>query len=256
MKFLVIGGTGLIGSKVVSHLRNNGHEVVVGAPSEGIDIIAGTGLDAAMKGANVVVDISNSPSFDDAAVLEFFQTGTGNLLAAGARAGVSHHVALSVVGTQKLGESGYFRGKMAQESLIRASGIPYTIVHSTQFFEFLPAIVKFSTYGNEVRLPPVLFQPIASADVAEAVARHAMQAPVGGITEICGPERNSMPNFVQRYLRAQQDSRPVVSDENARYYGVQVQMDTLVPESAAWQGSTSFEQWLERSGAAHMLARA
>lgn len=248
MKLLVIGGTGLIGSKVVARLRKDGHHVVVAAPSEGIDILSGEGLDMAMAGADTVIDLSNSPSFDDAAVMDFFQTGSRNLLAAEARAGVGHHIALSVVGTEKLTDSGYFRAKIVQEDLIRASGRPYTIVHSTQFFEFLPGIIKSATEGDLVRLPEALVQPIAAEEVADAVTRTALQAPTRSILEICGPEREALPTLAKRFLQASGDRRDVVGDEHALYFGARLRIDSLLPARTAWQGAIDFERWLELSG--------
>lgn len=256
MKFVVIGGTGLIGSKVVSRLREQGHEAVAAAPSTGINILTGEGLDAAMAGADVVVDLANSPSFEDAAVLDFFQTAGRNVLAAEARAGVGHHLALSVVGTQKLSASGYFRAKIAQEELIRASGLPYTIVHSTQFFEFLPGIIQSGSEGEAVRLPTALVQPIASEDVAAAVARLALQPPANGIVEIAGPEREPLADLAQRFMNIVQDPREVIGDAHARYFGAELQDDTLVPARPAWQGSLNFEHWLAQSEYARYVPRA
>lgn len=256
MKFVVIGGTGLIGSKVVARLRDQGHEVVAAAPSTGIDILTGEGLDAAMAGADVVVDLANSPSFEDAAVMNFFQTAGRNVLGAEARAGVGHHIALSVVGTEKLAASGYFRGKIAQEQLIRDSGIQYTIVHSTQFFEFLPGIIQSGADGETIRLPPALVQPIASEDVADAVARVALQPPLNGIYEIAGPERESLPDLAERFMTIIEDPREVVSDAHARYFGAELQNDTLVPVRADWQGALNFEHWLEQSEYAGYVPRA
>jgi uncharacterized protein YbjT (DUF2867 family) len=256
MKFVVIGGTGLIGSKVVAQLRAQGHEVVAAAPSTGVNILTGEGLDAAMAGTDTVVDLANSPSFEDAAVMDFFRTAGHNLLSAEARAGVSHHVALSVVGTDKLSASGYFRAKIAQEQLIRESAIPYTIVHSTQFYEFLPGIIQAGTDGQTVRLPPALVQPIASEDVADAVARVAVQKPANGIVEIAGPQREPMADLARRFMRAVQDTREVVSDPSALYFGAQLQDDTLVPVGAAWQGALNFESWLAQSQFARQAPRA
>jgi len=255
MKVVVIGGTGLIGSKVVERLRKAGHEVVVGAPANGIDVLSGEGLDAALAGAQVVVDLANSPAFDRESALKFFQTAGQNLLAEEAKAGVGHHIALSVVGTQKLSGSGYFVGKAEQERLIRESGIPYTIVHSTQFFEFLPGIVKSGEQDGVVRLPTANVQPIASDDVADAVTRHALGAPVNGVTEIAGPERVRLSELAQRFLDSTQDSRKVVGDPHALYFGVELQDDTLVPDGEAWQGELGFAQWLQRSDVARPAAR-
>jgi uncharacterized protein YbjT (DUF2867 family) len=256
MKVVVIGGTGLIGSKVVSRLRDQGHEVVVAAPSTGIDILTGEGLDAAMAGTGTVVDLSNSPSFEDAAVMEFFQTAGRNLLDAEAKANVGHHVALSVVGTQKLTDSGYFRAKIVQEELIRNAGIPYTIIHSTQFFEFLPGIIKSATDGDTVRLAPALVQPIASEDVADAVARIAVQTPANDTVEISGPEREPLSDLAQRFMSITQDPRKVISDVHARYFGAELKTNTLVPEGKAWQGAVNFERWMEQSEFARSAPRA
>ena len=248
MKILVIGGTGRIGSKVVERLRAAGHDIVVAAPSTGIDVLTGEGLDAAMDGTDVVVDLANSPSFEDAAVLSFFVTAGHNLLAAAARAGVRHHVALSVVGTDKLAASGYFRGKIAQERLIRDSGLPYTIIHSTQFFEFLPGIIQSAGDGATLQLPTADVQPIAAEDVADAVARIAQQPPADGVVEIAGPERTSMAALAQRFLQLTGDPRPVMADAQALYFGARLQADTLVPVGQAWTGRVGFDAWLRQSG--------
>ncbi|MGY8562146.1 SDR family oxidoreductase [Paracidovorax citrulli] len=246
MKFLVIGGTGRIGSKVVDRLRAAGHEIVIAAPSTGIDIVSGEGLDAAIAGTQVAIDLANSPSFEDTAVLAFFQTAGRNILAAEANAGVQHHVALSVVGTDKLAASGYFRGKIAQEALIREAGIAYTIIHSTQFFEFLPGIIQSA--GDALRLPTALVQPISADDVAEAVARVAQQPAVNGVVEIAGPERVPMDELAQRFLDVTHDPRRVVGDAQAPYFGAQLQPDTLVPAGGAWLGRQGFDAWLQQSG--------
>jgi uncharacterized protein YbjT (DUF2867 family) len=256
MKVVVIGGTGLIGSKVVERLRKAGHEAVAAAPSTGVDILSGAGLDEAMAGTDVVVDLANSPSFEAQAALDFFQTAGRNVLGAEARAGVRHHIALSVVGTEKLSEVGYFRGKSAQEKLIRESGIPYTIIHSTQFLEFLPGIIQSGTEGETVRLPTALVQPIAAEDVAEAVTRHALDAPANGVVDIAGPECESMAGFAQRYMSRTQDARKVVSDPHALYFGVELKDDTLVPAGEAWQGQLDLDRWLQASDAARQGARA
>ncbi|WP_454830900.1 SDR family oxidoreductase [Pseudoxanthomonas wuyuanensis] len=245
MKIVVIGGTGLIGSKVVKRLEAQHHEVIVAAPSTGIDILTGAGLDEAMIGADVVIDLANSPSFEDAAVLAFFSTAGRNILGAEAKAGVAHHVALSVVGTDKLAESGYFRGKIAQEALIRESGIPYTIIHSTQFFEFLPGIIKSCTEGERVRLPAALVQPISSEDVADAVVRAATGRPSNGVVQIAGPDRAPLPGLAERFMRATGDTRDVFGDADAPYFGAKLQVDTLVPAGEAWQGKVSFDQWFQ-----------
>jgi uncharacterized protein YbjT (DUF2867 family) len=247
MKIVVIGGTGRIGSKVVARLRDQGHEVIAAAPQTGVDVLTGEGLDAAMVGARVVVDLANSPSFEDAASLHFFQTAGLNILAAETKTGVSHHVALSVVGTEKLSASGYFRAKHAQEALIRDSGIPYTIVHSTQFFEFLPGIIQSAADGATIRLSPALVQPIASEDVADAVARFALESPANGIVEIAGPERESLSGLAQRFMALIEDPREVVSDVHARYFGAELEPETLVPSKAAWKGVLNFDRWLELS---------
>ncbi|HEL2977294.1 TPA: SDR family oxidoreductase [Stenotrophomonas maltophilia] len=248
MKILVIGGTGRIGSKVVERLRAAGHDIVVAAPSTGIDVLTGEGLDAAMNGAAVVVDLANSPSFEDAAVLSFFVTAGHNILSAAARAGVRHHVALSVVGTDKLAASGYFRGKIAQERLIRDSGLPYTIIHSTQFFEFLPGIIQSAGNGTTLHLPTAEVQPIAAEDVADAVARIAQQPPANVVVEIAGPERASMAALAQRFLQLTGDPRQVVADAQALYFGAPLQADTLIPAGQAWTGQVGFDTWLQQSG--------
>ncbi|MGH8081133.1 MAG: SDR family oxidoreductase [Lysobacter sp.] len=247
MKYVVIGGTGRIGSKVVSRLRDQGHEVIAAAPSTGVDILTGAGLDAAMTRADCVIDLANSPSFEDEASMQFFQTAGRNLIDAELRAGVRHHLALSVVGTERLQAVGYFRAKSAQERMIRESGIAYTIVHSTQFFEFLPGIIESAAEGKTVRLPSALIQPIASEDVAEAVARLAVRAPVNGIVEIAGPEPEAMSGLAQRFMRIVQDPREVISDAHARYFGAELENDTLVPAQAAWHGAMNFERWLRQS---------
>ena len=249
MKILVIGGTGLIGSKLVKLLSEQGHEAIAASPATGVNTITGEGLDPALAGVDTVVDVANSPSFEDRAVLEFFQTSGRNLLAAEARAGVRHHVALSVVGTHRLAESGYFRGKIAQEELIEAAGIPYTIVHSTQFFEFLGGIVQSGTQGDEVRLSPAFVQPIASDDVARAMADATLGAPVNGTVEIAGPERVRLAELAQRYMGKIGDTRTVQADAGARYFGALLTDDTLVPGSGPRLGKIDFETWFSRSGA-------
>ena len=241
MKIVVIGGTGLIGSKLVKKLREHGHEAVAASPNTGVNSITGEGLADALKGASVVVDVTNSPSWEDAAVLKFFETSTRNLLAYEAAAGVGHHVALSVVGTERLLESGFFRAKIAQENLIKASSIPYTIVRATQFFEFVKQIADFSTEGNQVRLPPALIQPMAADDVASAVARIATDSPVNGTVEIGGPEQFRLDELARRDLAARQDPREVISDPHARYYGIEVSERALVPDNNARLGETRFE---------------
>jgi uncharacterized protein YbjT (DUF2867 family) len=247
MKIVVIGGSGLIGSKLVCNLRQRGHQVVAASPASGINTITGEGLAEALAGAQVVVDVANSPSFEDKAVLEFFETSSRNLLAAEASAGVGHHVALSVVGTNRLLESGYFRGKMAQENLIKASQVPYTIVHSTQFFEFLGGIAQSGTDGKAVRLSPAFVQPIASDDVAATMADVALGAPVNGTVEVAGPERVRLAEIVQRFFDATRDERTVVTDGHARYFGVELNDQSLVPGDNARIAPTRFEDWLERS---------
>jgi uncharacterized protein YbjT (DUF2867 family) len=249
MKILVIGGTGLIGSKLVKLLDERGHEAIAASPATGVNTVTGEGLDAALAGVDTVVDVANSPSFEDRAVLEFFQASGRNLMAAEARAGVRHHVALSVVGTQRLAESGYFRGKIAQEALIAAAGIPYTIVHSTQFFEFLGGIVQSGTEGSTVRLSPAFVQPIASDDVALAMADATLAPPVNGIVEIAGPERVRLAELAQRYMARTGDTRSVRADADARYFGALLDDDTLVPGPGPRLGRIDFETWLSRSGA-------
>ena len=245
MKIVVIGGSGLIGTKLVNNLRQNRQEVVPASPSSGVNTVTGEGLAKALTGAQVVVDVSNAPSWEDKAVLEFFETSGRNLLAAEA-AGVGHHVALSVVGTDRLFASGYFRAKMAQENLIKASGIPYTIVRATQFFEFMGGIAQFSTFGQTVHLPPALWQPIAADDVASALAEVTLGAPVNGMIEIAGPERAGLDELVRRFLGATKDPREVITDVDARYYGLAVNDQSLTPGANPRIGATSFEDWLQR----------
>jgi uncharacterized protein YbjT (DUF2867 family) len=247
MKIVVIGGTGLIGSKLVKKLREHGHEAVAASPNTGVNSVTGEGLADALKGASVVVDVTNSPSWEDAAVLKFFETSTRNLLANEAAAGVGHHVALSVVGTDRLLESGFFRAKLAQENLIKGSSIPYTIVRATQFFEFVKQIADFSTVGNQVRLPPALFQPMAADDIASALGRIATNSPVNGTVEIAGPEQFRLDELARRDLAARQDPREVISDPHARYYGIAVSERTLVPNDDARLGETRFQDWLNQS---------
>jgi len=246
MKIVVIGGTGLIGSKVVNTLRELGHDVVAAAPNSGVNTITGEGVDEALKGASVVVDVSNSPSFEGPAALTFFETSTRNLLAAEAKAGVRHHVALSVVATERLTESGYFVAKIAQEKLIKASSIPYSIVHATQFFEFVKSIAAAATVGNQVRLAPVLIQPMASDDVARAVSRVAAGAPLNRTIEVAGPEAFHLDELIRQGLKAQNDPREVVADPGARYFGAMLAERTLVPDPGAQLGSTRFEDWLRQ----------
>jgi uncharacterized protein YbjT (DUF2867 family) len=249
VKSVVIGGTGLIGSKLVNKLREHGHESVAAAPNTGVNTLTGEGLAGVLKGASVVVDVSNSPSWDDAAVLNFFETSTRNLLSYETVAGVQHHVALSVVGTERLSESGYFRAKIAQEKLIRESSIPYTIVQATQFFEFLKGLADISMVGDKVHLPPVLFQPMAADDVASAVGRIAVELPINGTVEIGGPEQFRVDELVRRRLPALKDPREVSADPNARYSGAKLSEKTLVPGSNARLGETRFETWLTQPAA-------
>ena len=255
MKIVVIGGSGLIGSKLVVKLRERGHEATAASPSSGVNKLTGEGLAEALQGASVVVDVSNSPSFEDAAVLKFFETSTRNLLTYEAAAGVGHHVALSVVGTDRLSESGYFRAKIAQEKLIKESSIPYSIVHATQFFEFLKGLADISFDGDKAHLPPVLFQPMAADDVASGVGRIAVGPPVNGIVEIGGPEQFRLDELVRRRLSQLNDSREVVTDQNAQYSGAKVDDRTLVPGKDARLGETRFETWLTKP-AAKMAAAA
>jgi uncharacterized protein YbjT (DUF2867 family) len=249
MKIVVIGGTGLIGSKAVAILRQGGQEVVAASPKSGVNTITGEGLKEAMAGAQVVIDLTNSPSFEDKAVLEFFETSGGNLLAAEAAAGVRHHVALSIVGSDRSPDIGYFRAKVAQEKLIEASGIPYTIIRATQFMEFLGGIAASSANGSIVRLSPGLFQPIAADDVAPIVAEVALAAPRNGIVEIAGPERAPFNEIVARYLKAVGDPREVVCNPEARYFGGRVEEHSLVPLGEARLGRIGLDEWLRRSQA-------
>jgi uncharacterized protein YbjT (DUF2867 family) len=249
MKIVVIGGTGLIGSKVVERLKQKGHEAVAAAPNTGVNTITGEGLKEVLAGTQVVVDVANSPSFEDKAVMKFFETSGRNLLAAESAAGVPHHVALSIVGIDR-SDNGYFRAKVAQEKLIKNSGIPYTIVRSTQFLEFLRAIADSSADGNVVKISPGLFQPIASDDVAAFVADVALAPPRNGIVEIAGPERAPFNEFVARYLKAVGDPRKVVSDPGARYFGSRVEERSLVPLGEARLGRITLDEWLRRKRAA------
>ena len=248
MKIVVIGGTGLIGAKTVTILRQGGHEVVAASPKSGVNSITGEGLKEAMTGAQVVIDLTNSPSFEDKAVLEFFETSGRNLLGAETAAGVRHHVALSIVGIDR-SDNGYFRAKLAQEKLIEAAGIPYTIIRATQFLEFLAGIADLSAEGNIVRLPPVLFQPIAADDIAPIVAEMALAAPRNDIVEIAGPERAPFNEIVARYLKAVGDPREVVRDPEARYWGGRVEECSLVPLGEARLGCIGLDEWLRRSQA-------
>ena len=249
MKVVVIGGTGLIGSQVVALLNEHGHEAIAASPDTGVNTMTGEGLAEVMNGASVVVDVTNSPSFEESAVLEFFETSTRNLLDAEAAAGVGHHVALSVVGTDRLAGSSYFRGKIAQEKLITSSSIPYSIVHATQFYEFIKTIAQTATDGDVVRLPPVLFQPMAAADVAKAVGRTAAGAPVNGVVEVGGPEKFRLDELVRNVLAAKGDPRRVVTDPEAPYWDVKVGERTLVPEDDAQLGEIRFEDWVKAQAA-------
>jgi uncharacterized protein YbjT (DUF2867 family) len=248
MKIVVIGGTGLIGSKTVALLRQKGHEVVAASPSSGVNAVTGEGLAQAFAGAQVVVDVANSPSWEDKPVLEFFEKSSTNMLAAEKASGVAHHVALSVVGTERLLDSGYFRAKMAQEKLIKAGGVPYTILRATQFFEFIGGIAQSGTDGQTVRLSSAHFQPIASDDVAAAVADVALSEPVNGMLEVAGPENVSMGELVQRYLTATNDPRKVVADADTPYFGMKIDDRSLTPGDNPRLGAMRFEEWLVRSG--------
>jgi uncharacterized protein YbjT (DUF2867 family)/nitrite reductase/ring-hydroxylating ferredoxin subunit len=244
MKIVVIGGTGLIGSKLVTKLRAQGHEAVAASPNSGVNTLTGEGLTGVLADASVVVDVSNSPSFEPAAVLKFFETSTRNLLTYEAEAGVGHHVALSIVGSERLPENGYFRAKVAQEKLIKESSIPYSIVHSTQFFEFVKGIADDATSGSVVHIAPVAFQPIAGDDVASALARVAVGTPLNGTIEIAGPERTRFDEFIRRGLSARHDPREVIADTHARYFGGELSETSLVPGDHAQLGETRFEDWL------------
>ena len=247
MKIVVIGGSGLIGSRLVKKLRENGQDVVAASPSSGVNSVTGEGLAEALKGASVVADVTNAPSWEDTAVMNFFETSTRNLLAFEASAGVGHHVALSVVGSERMLDSGYFRAKIAQESLIKASNIPYTIVRATQFFEFVKQIVDYSAEGDKVRMPPALIQPMAADDVASAVAKIATHAPVNGTVEIGGPEQFRLDELARRSLASRRDPREVISDPNGRYYGIEVSERALVPDNGARLSDTRFETWLTQA---------
>jgi uncharacterized protein YbjT (DUF2867 family) len=246
MKIVVIGGSGLIGTKLVNRLRESGHEALAASPSSGVNSITGEGLSEALAGAQVAVDVTNSPSWEDKAVLQFFETSTRNLLAAEAAAGVRHHVALSVVGTERLLQGGFFRAKMAQEDLIKASKVPYTILRATQFFEFVNGIAQSATDGQTIRLSPAFIQPIASDDVAAALAEVTMGAPVNGTVELAGPERLRLDELIRRFLSAKQDGRQVVTDVHARYFGIELNDASLTPGDNPRIGSTRFEDWLSR----------
>ena len=244
MKIVVIGGTGLIGSKVVAKLRGRGHQVIAASPNTGINTLTGQGLADALTNTDVVVDLSNSPSFEDKAVMEFFQTAGHNLLTAEVNAGVKHHVALSIVGVELMQDSGYMRAKMVQEDLIRKSGVPYTIIRSTQFLEFLAGIADQATQGNVVHISDVQFQPIAAENVASFVAEASLAAPINGMTEIAGPERFTLTEIITRYLQDTHDPRKVVPDTNANYYGARISKTSLVPAGEAKLGTINYKSWL------------
>jgi uncharacterized protein YbjT (DUF2867 family) len=244
MKIVVIGGTGLIGSKVVEKLKAQGYEAIAAAPNTGVNTLTGEGLAEVLKNASVVVDVSNSPSFEEKASMDFFRTSTGNLLSYEARAGVKHHVALSVVGADRLQETPYIRAKIEQEKLIKESGIPYSIVHATQFFEFWKGIADDATHGNQVRVPPAFIQPIAAEDVATAVAKVAVGPPLNGMVEVAGPQRFRFDEFVRQGLRAHNDPREVIADPNARYFGAKLGELTLVASGEARIGAIRFDDWL------------
>jgi uncharacterized protein YbjT (DUF2867 family) len=256
MKIVVVGGTGLIGSKTVQKLRQQGHDAVAAAPNTGVNTITGEGLPAVMAGTQVVIDVSNSPSFEEHAAMDFFQTAGRNITAAEVEAGVRHHIALSVVGTDRLQDSGYFRAKLAQEKLIKNSPVPYSLIHATQFFEFIRTIADVSTIGSEVRLPPVQFQPMAAQDVASAVANVALGEPLNATIEIGGPETFTLDEAVRKVLEFDRDGRRVVADPSAPYYGVQVSDRTLVPGPDARLGSTRLAWWIENVPAPPKVAAA
>jgi uncharacterized protein YbjT (DUF2867 family) len=249
MKIVVIGGSGLIGSKLVRKLLEHGHQAVPASPSSGVNTLTGEGLAEVLDSAAVVVDVSNSPSFEDAAVLNFFETSTSNLLDAEAAAGVDHHVALSIVGTERLSEGGYFRAKIAQENLIKRSSIEYSIVHATQFFEFeLKRIADDATDGNTVRVAPVLIQPMAAEDVASAVGKISVGSPVNGIVEVAGPQQFRLDELIRRFLRERRDPREVITDPHARYSGAELDERTLLPGDDATLAETRFDDWLSQAG--------
>jgi uncharacterized protein YbjT (DUF2867 family) len=256
MKIVVVGGTGLIGSKTLEKLRKRGHEPLAAAPDTGVDLVTGKGLARALAGAEVVIDVSNSPSFDERSATDFFETAGRHLAEAERDAGVAHHLALSVVGTDRLQESGYFRAKLAQETLIRASGVPYTLVHATQFFEFIRTIADISTIGGAVHLPPVKFQPIAAEDVASMITDAALGRPANAMIEIAGPQVFSLVGAVQKVLEFDEDPRGVVSDPDASYYGAPLEEETLVPASGARLGSTTLDWWLAHVPAPRKVAAA
>lgn len=250
MNIVIIGGTGLIGKQLTALLREAGHAVTPASPSSGVNAVTGEGLDLAVAGAQVVVDVTNSPSFEDEAVMHFFRASTQNLLAASERAGVRHYVALSVVGSERMPDSGYFRAKIAQESLIKTSPVPFTLVRATQFFEFLMSVAHVGTVGNTVPLPATPLQPIAAADVAAALAQVAVQAPLNGMCEVAGPEAVPLDALIRRVLQARQDPREVVSDPAAHYFGARIDAGSLVPGPGARIGRTSLAQWLEKDAVA------
>lgn len=245
MKIIIIGGSGLIGAKLVKILKSLGHEVISASPSSGVDATTGKGLAAVLKGAQVVVDVANSSSFDEKPAIAFFEKSSRNLTAAEKELGIKHHVVLSIVGTNRLANSGYFHAKNIQEQLVKASGIPYTIVQSTQFYEFLNSIVQSATIDSSVRLPPVLFQPIAADDVASTLADFAIKQPINNTIEIAGPECAPFPDLIQKYLKRTHDSRAVIVDNNARYFGIAVNENSLVPGKNSRLGSITLENWLK-----------
>jgi uncharacterized protein YbjT (DUF2867 family) len=247
MKIVVIGGSGLIGSKLVTKLREHGHQAVAASPNSGVNTITGEGLEEVLEGASVVVDVSNSPSLEGAAAMKFFDTSTRNLLNYEAAEGVRHHVALSVVGTERLLESGYFQAKLAQENMIKGSSIPYSIIRATQFFEFIKKIADFSTDGDKVRLPAALIQPMAADDVAAAVGSVAVGSPLNGIVEVGGPEKFPLDELIRQSMAASKDPREVVTDPQGRYFGIAVSENTLVPDADARLGETRFADWLRAS---------
>lgn len=244
MKIVIIGGTGLVGTKVADKLRKLGHTVIAGSPSTGINSLTGEGIDEAMVATDIVIDLSNSPSFEDGPVMDFFQISGHNLMTAEKKAGVKHHVALSIVGVDQMQNVGYMRAKKVQEDLVRQSGLPYTIIHSTQFMEFLPALTGGSIQGNEAHVSDVKFQPIAAEDVASFVTEFALQKPVNGIRQIGGPERHTLSEFVAIYLKATGGAQTVVANQNNEYYGGRIPNDALVPHGEAKLGAINFEQWL------------
>ena len=254
MKLVIIGGTGLIGSKLVTRLREHGHEAVAASPDTGVNTLTGAGLAEALQSASVVVDVSNSPSFEDNAVMEFFTTSTRNLLKYAEAAGVRHYVALSVVGTERIPDSGYLRAKNAQETLIKGAGIPYSIVHATQFFEFIKRIADEATDGNTVRLPRVLIQPMAADDVAKAVGRVAVGPPLNGTVEVAGPQQFRFDELIRQGLAARHDPRAVVADPHARYFGAELGERSLVPADDAQLGEIRLEEWLNQSAPAAATA--